>query len=100
MRTMCLILLTLIITGCQAMIYGTASSFDDLRLGMNKEQVVEVLGKPVSVAADGDKREEYLVYKKMKHTISEWPRTYQVTLRDGKVVKWGEQYDEKNQNNF
>ncbi len=82
------------------MIYGTASKFDELQIGMTKEQVIDVMGSPVSVAADGDKHEEYLIYKKMKHTISAWPRTYQVTLRDGKVVKWGEQYEEKNQNNF
>lgn len=86
--------------GCQAMIYGTADSFDKLKLGMTKEDVVKTLGKPVSVSADGDKNEEYLIYKKMKHAVSEWPRTYQVTLRDGKVVKWGEQYEEKNRNNF
>ncbi len=88
------------LSGCQAMIYGTASKFDELSLGMTKQQVIDTIGSPASVAADGDKHEEYLIYKKMKHTISAWPRTYQVTLRDGKVVKWGEQYEEKNQNNF
>jgi hypothetical protein len=36
----------------------------------------------------------------MKHAISEWPRTYAVTLRQGRVVKFGEQYDERNVNNF
>jgi len=86
--------------GCQATIYGTASQFNNMRLGMNKEEVINLLGQPVSTAADADKHEEYLVYKKMKHAISEWPRTYQVTLRDGKVVKWGEQYEEKNVNQF
>lgn len=83
------------LAGCQAMIYGTASEFEKLSLDMSKEQVIGILGSPISVGADGDKGEEYLVYKKMKHAISEWPRTYQVTLRNGKVVKWGEQYDEK-----
>ena len=62
---------------------------------MTKEQVIKALGSPVSVSADGDKGEEYLIYKRMKHAISEWPRTYAITLRDGKVVKFGEQYDEK-----
>lgn len=94
------ILLCSLTFGCQAMIYGTASSFDDINLGMTKSEVIEAIGKPVSVAADGDKHEEYLIYKKMKHTVSAWPRTYQVTLREGKVVKWGEQYEEKNQNNY
>jgi len=88
------------LAGCQAVIYGTASEFEKLSLGMSKEQVIGILGSPTSVSADGDKGEEYLIYKKMKHAISEWPRTYQVTLRNGKVVKWGEQYDEKNINRF
>lgn len=99
MRSILIVLFSSLI-GCQAMIYGTADSFDKLKLGMTRDEVVKVLGKPVSVSADGDKGEEYLIYKKMKHAISEWPRTYQVTLRDGKVVKWGEQYEEKNQNSF
>jgi outer membrane protein assembly factor BamE (lipoprotein component of BamABCDE complex) len=90
----------LFLAGCQAMIYGTASEFEKLSLGMSKEQIIDILGSPTSVSADGDKGEEYLIYKKMKHAISEWPRTYEVTLRNGKAVKWGEQYDEKNINRY
>jgi outer membrane protein assembly factor BamE (lipoprotein component of BamABCDE complex) len=90
----------MLLVGCQAIIYGTASDFEKISLGMTKAQVIEVLGSPVSVSADGDKGEEYLIYKRMKHAISEWPRTYSVTLRDGKVVKYGEQYEEKNINRF
>lgn len=92
------LLLTLV--GCQAAIYGTATGLNNLELGMTKSQVIDLLGEPVSIAADGDKDEEYLVYKKMKHAISDWPRTYQVTLRNGKVVKWGEQYQEQNINRY
>jgi len=92
--------LFLVLAGCQAAIYGTATDFNDLELGMTKAQVIELIGEPVSRAADGDTGEEYLIYKKMKHAISEWPRTYQVTIRNGKVVKWGEQYDEQNVNNY
>lgn len=88
------------LTGCQAIIYGTASDFEKISLGMTKEQVIQTLGSPVSVSADGDKGEEFLIYKRMKHAISEWPRTYSVTLRDGKVVKYGEQYEEKNINKY
>jgi outer membrane protein assembly factor BamE (lipoprotein component of BamABCDE complex) len=88
------------LAGCQAMIYGTASDFEKLSIGMTKPQVIQALGQPVSVGADGEKGEEYLVYKRMKHTISEWPRTYQVTLKEGKVVRYGEQYDEKNVNSY
>ena len=92
--------LFMLLTGCQAMIYGTASDFEKISLGMSKAQVIQTLGSPVSVSADGDKGEEYLIYKRMKHAISEWPRTYSVTLRDGKVIKYGEQYDEKNINKY
>lgn len=88
------------LAGCQAIVYGTASDFEKLSLGMSKSQVIQVLGSPVSVSADGDKGEEQLIYKRMKHAISEWPRTYSVTLRDGRVVKYGEQYEEKNINRY
>lgn len=95
-----LLLAVATLVGCQAMVYGTASDFERISLGMTKSQVTGVLGSPVSVSADGDKKEEYLIYKRMKHAISEWPRTYSVTLRDGKVVKYGEQYEEKNINAY
>lgn len=94
------ILTLFILTGCQAIVYGTASDFEKISLGMTKNQVIQILGSPVSISADGDKREEYLIYKRMKHAISEWPRTYTVTLRDGKVVKYGEQYEERNINAY
>jgi outer membrane protein assembly factor BamE (lipoprotein component of BamABCDE complex) len=90
----------LLLSGCQAMVYGTASDFDKIALGMTKAQVIQTLGSPVSVSADGDKGEEYLIYKRMKHAISAWPRTYSVTVRGGKVVKYGEQYEESNINHF
>ena len=86
--------------GCQAAIYGTAADFEKISLGMTKAEVIQILGSPVSVSADADKGEEQLIYKRMKHAISAWPRTYAVTLREGKVVKYGEQYDEKNINHF
>ena len=88
------------LTGCQATIYGTASDFAKISIGMTKAEVIQTIGSPVSVSADGDKDEEYLIYKRMKHAISAWPRTYSVTLREGKVVKYGEQYEEKNINRY
>jgi hypothetical protein len=91
---------SLFLTGCQAVIYGTASDFKRLKLGMTKAEVISAIGTPVSISADGDKNEEYLIYKRMKHMISEWPRTYSVTLRNDHVVKYGEQYEEKNLNHF
>lgn len=94
------VVVLIFLAGCQAIVYGTASDFEKISLGMSKSQVIQMLGSPVSVSADGDKGEEQLVYKRMKHAISEWPRTYSVTLRDGKVVKYGEQYEEKNINRY
>jgi|SaaInl1SG_22_DNA_1037389.scaffolds.fasta_scaffold110268_1 outer membrane protein assembly factor BamE (lipoprotein component of BamABCDE complex) len=86
--------------GCQAVIYGTAADMSSISIGMTKAQAIQILGQPVSVGADSDKEEEYLIYKRMKHAISAWPRTYKVTLRKGLVVKYGEQYEEKNMNLF
>ncbi|MEE2887605.1 MAG: hypothetical protein VX951_09260 [Planctomycetota bacterium] len=93
------VLTTTLLSGCQV-IYGMSSDFAKISLGMTKTQVIEVLGHPVSVAADADKREESLIYKRMKHFFSEWPRTYEVVLRSGKVVRYGEQYKERNINRF
>lgn len=95
-----LLFLFVFVVGCQAMVYGTASDMNKLSIGMTKTEVIKTIGEPVSTSMDGDKHEELLIYKRMKHAVSEWPRTYQVTLRDGKVIKWGEQYEESNTNHF
>jgi hypothetical protein len=87
------------LSGCQV-IYGMSSDFAKLSLGMTKTQVIDVLGRPAAFGADADKREESLIYKRMKHFFSELPRTYEVVLRDGKVVRYGEQYKEKNINRY
>jgi len=79
------------LSGCQAMIYGTATDLDKLSIGMTKAQVIEALGAPAAAGADGTPGEEYLVYKRMQHAVSAWPRTYRVTLKDGKVVRYVEQ---------
>lgn len=92
--------LVVFLAGCQAMIYGTASDFEKLQLGMTKPEVIAAIGTPVSVEADADKGEEVMVYKRMKHAISEWSRTYAVVLRNGKVVRYGEQYQETNVNRY
>jgi outer membrane protein assembly factor BamE (lipoprotein component of BamABCDE complex) len=100
MLVLALVPLAGLASACQAIVYGTASDFEKISVGMTKPQVIDILGGPVAVAADADKGEEYLVYKRMKHAISEWPRTYTVTLRNGKVVKYGEQYHESNVNQY
>ena len=93
------VLTTILLSGCQV-IYGMSSDFAKISLGMTKVQVIEVLGQPVAVGADADKNEESLIYKRMKHFFSELPRTYEVVLRDGKVVRYGEQYKERNINRY
>lgn len=100
MKIYLIVLFSLFLGGCQAIVYGTASEFENISVGMTKEQVVSAIGAPVSFGANSDSGEEYLVYKRMKHAISAWPRTYVVTLRNGKVIKFGEQYEEKNINLF
>ncbi len=92
MRFRILICVLIFMTGCQAILYVTASDFEDIALGMSKKQVIEILGSPVSVSADESKGEEYLIYKRIKHVTAMWFRTYSVTLRNDQVVKYGEQY--------
>lgn len=87
-----------LLAGCQAAIYGTADDLGKIALGMPRADVVATLGQPVAVGADADRGEETLVYKRMQHAISAWPRTYTVTLREGKVVRYGEQPGEVNVN--
>ena len=91
---------SLFLASCQAVVYGTATDFEKIHLGMTKAEVIAAIGRPVAVSADGDRGEETLVFKRMKHAVSAWPRTYAVTLRDGVVVKFGEQYEEHNTNVF
>src|SRR5690349_2040686 len=95
-----MLLFTFWMFGCQAMIYGTASDLNKLKLGMDKGAVIKIMGEPVSTSADASSGREVLIYKRMKHAISEWPRTYEVTLKAGKVIRWGEQYQEQNVNNY
>lgn len=44
-----------LLTGCQAMPYGTAADIAKIPLGITKAEVVQILGAPVSVGAAGDK---------------------------------------------
>lgn len=77
-------------TGCQAIAYGTASDLNRLRTGMTNEQVTAELGMPLSTEANADRREQRLVYKRMASVTSWGPSYYDVLLREGKVVEFGE----------
>ena len=58
---------------------------------MSKAEVIDEVGEPAETKADGDKGEEYLIYRKMKHSSDAYPTRVVVTLRNGKVIRWGEQ---------
>lgn len=71
--------------------YGKSSDFDRLEVGMDKNEMVRAIGQPIQKFVDGEKNEVQYVYQKMENTLDYHPRRYTVTLRDGKIVKWGQQ---------
>ena len=87
------IICIIILTGCQAMMYGTVDNFaiQEIKPGMTKSEVVALIGEPDSTGFDNDKNEEILVYKRMRSTVSFFLHNYAVVLRAGKVVRYGEQ---------
>ena len=85
------VLILVILCGCQAMIYGTAKSMNRLSVGMDKDEVIQRLGMPDSTAAfQGG---EYLNYKLMDGVISDWPKEYFVKIEEGKVTSFGRKGD-------
>ena len=91
MKKIVLALACFALTGCQAMMYGTAADLNDLRIGMSKSEVLAVMGTPMLSEANADIDEETLIYKRMRHVVTWGPKPYHVTLRGGKVVSYGEQ---------
>ncbi len=89
-RLFAALLVIMLTTGCQAMIYGTGSDLNKLSIGMTKAEVIHHLGNPTSLGADGTKGEEYLDYRKMSRVIEWSPSTYRVIIRDGKVTSYGQ----------
>lgn len=82
-----LFLLWLVITGCT-----TASKLNHLKLGMNKDQVLQIMGEPYSTSAADDI--EYLNYQLSDNgNDAFWGRMkseYFVRLKDGKVNAFGQ----------
>lgn len=89
-RTSILCALTLTLVGCQALAYGTAADFNNVHLGMTREEVVSKLGQPLSTEANSERHEQRLVYKRMASVTSWGPSYYSVLIRNGKVVEFGE----------
>lgn len=77
------------LTGCQAMVYGTADDLQKIQIGMPKAEVLKIMGEPIETAADAKKHEEVLTFKRMAGIVSWAPHAYDVALVDGKVVKYG-----------
>jgi hypothetical protein len=82
--------LVFFLTGCQAMMYGTASDFTRLSLGMTKSEVIQMIGEPNTVRADAGTGEEHLIYRRMPQVVGWLPYNYDVTLKQGRVVSYGQ----------
>jgi hypothetical protein len=81
MKRMCMWLLAAVmILGCAG-----AGKMNQVQLGMTKDQVVEVLGKPVSSSAEEDTT--FLKYKFFSKGI--FLDAYYVKLKNGKVEAFG-----------
>ncbi len=78
-----------LLAGCQAAMYGTAADFNRLSIGMTRPEVVRAIGQPNTVTADAQKNEEHLIYRRMAQVVGWTPRNYDVTLVDGRVVRFG-----------
>ena len=75
-----MILMALLILGC-----ATAGKMNKVQLGMTKEEVIGVLGKPNSASAMDN-----VMYLKFRfHKEGVFPDDYYVKLIDGKVEAYG-----------
>jgi hypothetical protein len=85
MKYVWILLLGLALMGCET----TARTFNKIKPGMSREDVVAIMGQPESVSRVRDT--EVLRYQ-VKETINEWyPDTYYVQLRNGRVISSGPQ---------
>ena len=84
------VMAAVLLAGCQAMMYGTAEDFRKLSLGMTKAEVTRTIGEPASTSADARTGEEVLIYRRMPQTVGWLPFNYEVVLKDGRVVRYGQ----------
>ncbi len=83
MKYVWILLLGLALVGCQT----TSRTFNKIKPGMSRADVVAILGQPESVSRVRDT--EVMRYQ-IKETINEWyPDTYYVQLRNGQVISSG-----------
>lgn len=80
----------LFLVGC----VGTAYKMNNLNLGMSKQEVIQVLGPPLSSSAIGNT--EYLNYKLYidgDHAFMNLPTDYFVRIINGRVESYGKMGD-------
>ncbi len=85
----CIALVAVLSAGC-----ASAGKISGVRLGMSKEEVIAVMGSPVSISAQG--RSEYLNYSLSEtatHAFNGFTLPYYVRLIDGHVDSYGRRGD-------
>jgi hypothetical protein len=87
------------LTGCMAMLHGTAQQLNNISVGMTKEEVLHALGAPASTAAHAGG--EFMIYRWMEGVVNTWnpnspnawPQEYYVFLEHGRVTSYGRKGD-------
>ena len=81
--------LIILLSGCAFI--GSASRINSVSLGMSKEDVIRVMGEPISTAAGEGK--EYLNYN--LDETGKWGvrEPYFVCFKDGRVISYGRKGD-------
>ncbi|VXC44924.1 Short C-terminal domain-containing protein [Burkholderia sp. 8Y] len=82
------------LTGCMAMVFGTADQMNKISVGMTRQEVIQTLGEPKSISSMADL--EYLQYRWVKTVIAadgNFPEDYFVAVRNGRVVSFGKKGD-------
>src|SRR5688572_24488598 len=78
----------LLLSGCQAMMYGLASDLNAVHVGMTKQEVIAAVGTPDTATAYSS-REEVLKFRRMRQVLGWTTTLYFVRLLDGKAESWG-----------
>jgi outer membrane protein assembly factor BamE (lipoprotein component of BamABCDE complex) len=85
MKYLIVLILGLALVGC-----ATSGKINSVNIGMTKDEVIKVMGKPVSISAKGGT--EYLNYK-LSETDDDafrgWTSPYYIRLIKGKVESYG-----------
>lgn len=95
MKYFLILLSAVFISGC-VVIPSKQVTFNDIKVGMDREEAIRILGKPSRVSAKGNV--EHLFYNESAlyigvfgvGKIRERDRKYEMRLIDGKVVSFGE----------